>query len=93
MLDENRYLERDAKKWEPVFVIKFRDNKNLERTFDPIKCHRGLIKLEQIVPIPLGPISPLVDNGFCISFAVTHRPNNQGRHMAGPLRVRAIYGP
>ncbi len=32
-------LERNDKKWEPVFVAKSRDNKNLERTFDSIKCH------------------------------------------------------
>ncbi len=31
-------LERDDKKWEPVFVPKSHDNKNLERTFDSIKC-------------------------------------------------------
>ncbi len=35
-------LERDDKKWEPVFVPKSRDNKNLERTFDSIKCHPAL---------------------------------------------------
>ena len=49
-LAENRHsisgqsmiLERDDKKWEPVFVPKSRDNKNLERTFDSIKCHSAL---------------------------------------------------
>ena len=30
-------LERDVKKWEPVFDPKSRDNKNLERAFDSIK--------------------------------------------------------
>ena len=35
-------LERDNKKWEPVFVPKSRDNKNLERTFGSIKCHPAL---------------------------------------------------
>ena len=31
--------ERDDKKWAPALVPKSRDNKNLERTFDSIKCH------------------------------------------------------
>ncbi len=49
-LAENRHsisgqsmiFERYDKKWEPVFVPKSRDNKNLKRTFDSIKCHPAL---------------------------------------------------
>ena len=35
-------LERDDKKWEPVFVNKSRDNKELDHDNDSIKCHHGL---------------------------------------------------
>ena len=38
----SRLLERDDKKWEPVFVSKSRDNKNLGQTFDSIKYHPDL---------------------------------------------------
>ena len=41
-------LERDVKKWEPVFDPKSRDNKNLERAFDSIKCHPALIRYNAI---------------------------------------------
>ena len=42
-LNHATMLERDDKKWEPVFVPKSRDNKNLERTFYAIKCHPALV--------------------------------------------------
>ncbi len=46
-------LERDDKKWEPVFVPKSRDNKNLERAFNSIKYHPALGSLFTALPMSL----------------------------------------